>query len=75
MPDDPENTEPSHDAPPHDKHAEEPLGPATPDDDAPAGDTPEVHDEIGPHDLPKDHPARADLVDEVGEDGTTRGNV
>jgi hypothetical protein len=29
-----------------------------PDDQRPAGDTPEVHDEINPHDLPIDHPGR-----------------
>ena len=30
----------------------------TPDDERPTGDTPEVHDEISPHDLPPDHPGR-----------------
>ena len=43
---------------PHDSEADEPLGPATPDDESEAGDTPEVHDTISPHDLPKDHPGR-----------------
>ncbi|WP_354700002.1 hypothetical protein [Paraconexibacter sp. AEG42_29] len=62
-------------APPHDSEAEEPLGPATPDDESAAGDTPEVHDDITAHDLPKDNPARADLVREQGEDTPTRGNV
>lgn len=71
MPDDPKTDH----APPHDSEAHEPLGPATPDDETDAGDTPEVHAEITPHDLPKDHPGRADLVAEVGEDGTTEGNV
>jgi hypothetical protein len=28
------------------------------DDARPLGDTPEAHDEISPHDLPRDHPAR-----------------
>jgi hypothetical protein len=28
------------------------------DDDRPLGDTPEGHDELSPHDLPPDHPAR-----------------
>jgi hypothetical protein len=28
------------------------------DDDTAAGDTPEVHDEINPHDLPIEHPGR-----------------
>jgi hypothetical protein len=30
-----------------------------PDDATAAGDTPEAHDEISPHDLPVDHPGRA----------------
>jgi hypothetical protein len=29
-----------------------------PDDEAPAGDTPEAHDEINPHDIPRGHPGR-----------------
>ncbi len=65
-----------HHAPPHDKEASEPLGPLTPDDETPMGDTPEAHDEITPHDLPPDHPGRAEaerLAD--GEEETTRGNV
>ncbi|UTI64818.1 hypothetical protein NBH00_01090 [Paraconexibacter antarcticus] len=62
-------------APPHDSDAREPLGPFTPDDESRGGSTPEVHDEVSPHDLPKDHPGRADLVAEVGEDGVHRGNV
>src|SRR3712207_1121280 len=45
-----------------------------PDDQTPAGDTPEAHDEINPHDLPPDHPGRqAAEVQAGGEDGTTRG--
>jgi hypothetical protein len=54
---------------------EEPLGPATPDDETDLGDTPEAHDEITPHDLPPDHPGRkeAERLAEEG-DGTTRGN-
>jgi hypothetical protein len=59
----------------HDQQAEEPLGPATPDDETPAGDTPEAHDEISPHDLPKSHPGRAAAEREASEDGTTAGNV
>jgi hypothetical protein len=60
----------------HDQHAEEPLGPATPDDETPSGDTPEAHDEISPHDLPKDHPGRQEAEREAGgEGGTTSGNV
>ena len=63
------------DAPPHDDEAQEPLGPATPDDETPAGDTPEVHDEISPHDLPPGHPGR-DEAERLagGEEGTTKGN-
>jgi hypothetical protein len=63
-------------APPHDDEADEPLGPATPDDETDLGDTPEAHDEISPHDLPKDHPGRQ-AAEELagGEDGTTRGNT
>jgi hypothetical protein len=62
-------------APPHDSEAEEPLGPFTPDDETPAGDTPEAHDEINPHDLPKDHPGREEAERIAsGDDETTRGN-
>jgi hypothetical protein len=66
-----------HQPPPHDKDAAEPLGPFTPDDETPAGDTPEAHDEISPHDLPKDHPGReaAERQAEDSGDGTTTGNV
>jgi hypothetical protein len=61
---------------PHDDEADELLGPLTPDDETDLGDTPEAHDELSPHDLPKDHPGRR-AVEELagGEDGTTRGNV
>lgn len=66
----------SEHAPPHDKDAEEPLGPFTPDDETPAGDTPEAHDELSPRDLPKDHPGRAEAERLAGgTDGTTGGNV
>jgi hypothetical protein len=64
-----------HDPPTHDNESEEPLGPATPDEETPLGDTPEAHDEISPHDLPKDHPGRRAAEREAGEEGTTRGNV
>ena len=65
-----------HHAPPHDKEASEPLGPLTPDDETPMGDTPEAHDEITPHDLPPDHPGRAEAERLAGgEERTTRGNV
>jgi hypothetical protein len=58
------------------KSKREPLGPMTPDDERPAGDTPEAHDEITPHDLPKGHPGRpeAERRAEASEDGTTRGS-
>jgi hypothetical protein len=47
-----------------------------PDDETPAGDTPEAHDEINPHDLPKDHPGRQAAEEQAGElEGTTRGSV
>jgi hypothetical protein len=61
---------------PHDEQADEPLGPMTPDDETPAGDTPEAHDEVSPHDLPLDHPGREEAQRLAGdEDGTTPGNV
>jgi hypothetical protein len=48
----------------------------TPDDETDLGDTPEAHDEISPHDLPRDHPGRQAAEDLAGgEDGTTRGNT
>jgi hypothetical protein len=63
-------------APPHDKEADEPLGPLTPDDETPAGDSPEAHDEISPHDLPLDHPGREEAERLAGDHGgTTGGNV
>jgi hypothetical protein len=62
-------------APPHDSEAKEPLGPLTPDDETPAGDTPEAHDEISPHDLPPGHPGRAEAERQAGGgEGTTRGD-
>jgi hypothetical protein len=51
-----------------------------PDNETAAGDTPEAHDEINPHDLPRDHPGRqaaeAQAEEEPGDDGarTTRGD-
>lgn len=39
----------------------------------PLGDTTEAHDEINPHDLPKDNPGREVAEHQVGPDGTTRG--
>jgi hypothetical protein len=55
---------------------DEPLGPATPDDQTPLGDTPEAHDEISPHDLPPDHPARPAAEEQAAEHGgVTRGDA
>ena len=66
--------EEKHDGAPHDDNAKEPLGPFTPDDETPLGDTPEAHDEINPHDLPLDHPGREEAEEMAGGDeGTTRG--
>src|SRR3954452_2309000 len=51
-----------------------------PDNETAAGDTPEAHDEINPHDLPRDHPGREAAEEraeeEPGDDGarTTRGD-
>ena len=61
-------------APPHDGEHKEPLGPFTPDDDTEAGDTPEVHDDITPHDLPKGSEARRAAEEDVGPDGPVKGN-
>jgi hypothetical protein len=45
------------------------------DPNTPLGDTDDAHDEISPHDLPKDHPGRkAAEHDAGGEEGLTRGN-
>ncbi len=64
-----------HKAPPHDSESKEPLGPVTPDDETPLGDTPEAHDEISPHDLPLDHPGREKAARMAGgEEGTTHGD-
>lgn len=60
----------------HDGTQKEPLGPFTPDQETPLGDTPEAHDEITPHDLPKDHPGREEAERQAAEgDGTTRGDL
>jgi hypothetical protein len=46
------------------------------DDSTQAGDTPEVHDEINPHDLPVDHPGRAAAAAQAAaEAGETTGNA
>jgi len=66
---------PDEGPPPHDDEAGEPLGPTTPDDETPLGDTPEAHEDISPHDLPVDHPGRAEAERlAAAEGGTTRGN-
>jgi hypothetical protein len=63
-------------APPPKEGSHEPLGPVTPDDETPLGDTPEAHDEIIPEDLPKDHPGRREAERQAAEgDGTVRGNT
>ena len=63
-------------APPHDKDSSEPLGPMTPDEQTPLGDTPEAHDEISPHDLPPGHPGREAAERQAGSDeGTTEGDA
>jgi hypothetical protein len=68
--------EPEHEAPPHDDTASEPLGPFTPDDERPLGDTPEAHDEVNPHDIPLDNPGRQEAERlSGGKEGTTKGNV
>lgn len=46
------------------------------DDETPLGDTPEAHDEISPHDLPKSHPGRQAAEEQAGTPGgTTRGHA
>ena len=43
------------------------------DGERPMGDTAEAHDEINPHDIPKDAPERERTEEVAGTDGTTRG--
>lgn len=62
-------------APPHDETHDEPLGPLTPDDETPLGDTPEAHDEITPHDLPLDHPGRQQAEREEDDERGTTGDA
>jgi hypothetical protein len=51
-----------------------------PDDETALGDTSEAHDEISPHDLPKDHPGRTTAEEQAaanrarGGDDATRGD-
>ncbi len=65
-------SEPRHDPSPHHDDAQEPLGPLTPDDGTALGDTPEAHDEVSPHDLPKDHPGRV-AAERQAEANVARG--
>ena len=45
-----------------------------PREERPLGDTPEAHDEISPHDLPREHPGREEAEEMAGgREGTTRG--
>lgn len=61
---------------PHDGTHPEPLGPFTPDDQTPLGDTPEAHDEVSPHDFPLGHPGRRAAEHQAARgDGTTRGDI
>ena len=54
----------------------EPQPEPRPDDDTPAGDTPEAHDEISPVDLPLDHPGRKEAERQAGGvEGETGGNT
>src|SRR3954452_2621134 len=48
-----------------------------PDDQRPLGDTPEAHDEVNPHDIPLDNPARHEAEEQAAaeSDDETRGNV
>lgn len=49
------------------------------DEETPLGDTSQAHDELSPHDLPKDHPGRAEAERQAGDrfertdSGVTRG--
>jgi hypothetical protein len=48
-----------------------------PQDETELDDTPEAHDEISPHDLPKDHPGRPEAERKAGDEpgATTAGNT
>ena len=47
-----------------------------PDKETPLGDTPEVHDEITPHDIPLDSPGRQEAERQASlSGGLTRGDV
>ena len=47
-----------------------------PDHETPFGDSPEIHDEITPRDLPLDHPGRHEAERQAASaGGATRGDV
>ena len=59
-----------------DDDRDEPLGPATPDEQTDLGDTAEAHDEISPHDVPAGSPEReATEAAAGGRDGVTKGPI
>ena len=63
-------------APPHDKEADEPLGPMTPDDETELGTRPRRTTRSARTTCPLDHPGRDEAERQAGgEDGTTHGNV
>src|SRR3954468_1027141 len=51
-----------------------PAAHLVPDDDTAAGDTPEAHDELSPHDLPLGHPGRQ-AAEEEAEVNASRGGT
>ena len=60
---------------PDDHDADDGLIDKMTDDETPVGDTPEAHDELSPHDIPKSHPAYEDVVRQAGgTEGTTSGD-
>jgi hypothetical protein len=64
----------THDDDP-DRRADPGLVDRITDDETPAGDTPEVHDELSPHDIPPGHPIREVVERRArGEGGTTTGS-
>ena len=66
---------PDADDAPTDAPAKRPE-PSARDAKRPLGDTPEAHDEITPHDLPRDHPGRNEAEHQAAEGGgVTRGDI
>jgi hypothetical protein len=58
------------------ENEDDPFPSIAADDLTPLGDSPQLHDEISPHDLPKDHPGRkAAERQAAAHGGTTSGNV